>query len=264
MTTTVPARVLVTGCSTGIGRTTAQVLARRGHEVIATARRPETLAGLDVARALPLDVQDDASVAALLAETGPVDVLVNNAGVAARGPVEAVPGDEALRVFDVNVLGALRMVRAYAPLMRRRGSGTIVNVSSVVGRIAPPLAGVYPASKWALEGLSETLRLELGHFGVRVVVVEPGVVDTGAYEASPVYLPDDGSYAPLAAQLAAGSGGSSPAEDVALAIAEAVEEDGGPLRRPVGAGATQLLAARASMDDEAFDGVLRGAFGLAW
>ena len=263
MATPTPARVLITGCSTGIGRTTAEVLAARGHEVIATARRVETLADLRVAQTLPLDVQDDDSVAALLAATGPVDVLVNNAGVAVRGPVEAVPGEEALRVLDVNVLGALRMVRAYVPEMRRRGSGAVVNVSSVVGRIAFPLSGVYTASKWALEGLSETLRMELGHFGVRVVLIEPGVVDTGAFEASPAYAPSDGSYQALADQLSV-PGDVSSANAVAMAIATAVEEDGGPLRRPVGSGATQLLGARAAMDDDAFDATLRQVLELTW
>lgn len=115
------------------------MLADRGREVIATAREPGSLAGLPVARTLPLDVADPASVAALRAETGPVDALVNNAGVLVRGPVEAVPEDEARRVLEVNVLGALRMVRAYAPAMRERGAGTIANVSSVLGRVSLPL-----------------------------------------------------------------------------------------------------------------------------
>lgn len=259
-----PRRVLITGCSTGIGRTTAEVLAGRGHEVIATARRPETLSGLPVARTLALDVVDDVSVAALVAETGPVDVLVNNAGVLVRGPVETVPGHEALRVFEINVLGTLRMVRAYAPAMRRSGSGTIVNVSSVLGRVALPLTGIYTSSKWAVEGLSEALRQELGHFGVRVVVVEPGTVTTGAVEASPVHLPEDGSYLPLVEQLAQREGDVSTAEDVALAIAAAIEQSDGPLRRPVGVGATQLLGARATMDDDSFDTMLRQVLGLTW
>src|SRR5215470_14039128 len=125
------ARVLITGCSSGIGRATAVELTKRGHDVIATARRPETLDDLDVAQRLALDVTSDASVAAAVAAAGEVDVLVNNAGIAIGGPIEKVPLDRAQALFDTNVWGALRMIQAIAPSMRARNGGAIVNVTSV-------------------------------------------------------------------------------------------------------------------------------------
>lgn len=258
------ATVLITGCSTGIGRATAAHLTERGHEVIATARKTDALEGLDVARRLALDVQDDASVARVLEEVGSVDALVSNAGIAVRGPVEATPMEEAQRLFDVNVLGAMRVARAFVPTMRERGSGALVFVSSVVGRVAMPLGGVYSASKYALEALAETLRLEAGHFGVRVALIEPGVVDTGAFEASPAFVTDDGAYGPLVEQLSGGFGPAVPVGEVAAAIAGAVERPDGGLRVPVGEVARQLLGARSQMDDAEFEATLKGALGLRW
>src|SRR5581483_10227219 len=145
------ARALITGCSTGIGRATAVELTKRGFEVVATARRPETLDDLDVAERLRLDV---------------VDVLVNNAGFEVSGPLERVPVDEVKRMFETNVFGALRMIQAVLPSMREKGGGTIVNVSSVAGRAVAPLGGAYSASKWALEALSEGLHIEMRHFNI--------------------------------------------------------------------------------------------------
>ena len=168
------ARILITGCSTGIGRAAAVELTKRGHDVVATARRPETLADLDVAQTLALDVDDDASVAAAVGAAGTIDVLVNNAGFGVIGPVERLPIAEGKRIFETNFFGALRMIQAVLPAMRERGSGTIVNVTSLAGRVAPPLDGIYSATKFALEGLSEALHYEVGHFGVRVRIVEPG------------------------------------------------------------------------------------------
>ena len=176
-------RILITGCSKGLGRATALELSRRGHEVVATARRPESLASLPVAARLALDVRDAASVRRAAAEAGRVDVLVNNAGEIAVGPLESIPFDEIQKLYDINVFGTLRTIQAFAPAMRERGSGTIVNISSVVGRLALPLTGIYASTKWAIEALSEALRIELGHFGVKVVVIEPGQVGTGALDA---------------------------------------------------------------------------------
>jgi short-subunit dehydrogenase len=172
------ARVLITGCSTGFGRASAVELTKRGHDVVATARKPETLDELDVVDRIGLDIDDDASVNEAVAKAGTLDALVNNAGFGVVGPIEKVPLAEARRLFDTNVFGTMRMVQAVAPGMRERGSGTIVNVASLAGRVAPPLGGVYAASKWAVEGMSEALHYELGHFGVRVRLVEPGFFAT--------------------------------------------------------------------------------------
>ena len=172
-------RVLITGCSTGIGRAAAVELAARGHEVVATARRVDVLDDLDVAQRLALDVDDDASVEVAVAAAGPVDALVNNAGFGVIGPVECVPLTEGRRGMETNFFGAVRMIQAVLPSMRERGSGTIVNVTSLAGRVAPPFDGFYSATKFALEGLSEALHFEVGHFGIRVRIVEPGVFGTG-------------------------------------------------------------------------------------
>ncbi|MGH9013150.1 MAG: SDR family NAD(P)-dependent oxidoreductase [Acidimicrobiia bacterium] len=264
------AKTLITGCSTGFGRAAAVELTKRGHEVIATARRPETLDDLDVAGRLRLDVDDDASVAAAVAAAGPVDALVNNAGFGMVGPVEKVPLAEARRVLETNVLGTVRMIQAVLPQMRERGSGTIVNVTSLAGRVAPPLGGVYAATKWAVEGLSEALHYEVGHFGVRVRVIEPGVFDTGFQANEPEHGIAEPPYDELRRQWDASRdrliGGPEPPgpEIVAAAIADAVEAEEPRLRWPVGDDADMVLGARTTMDDATFEATMRGVLDLTW
>jgi NAD(P)-dependent dehydrogenase (short-subunit alcohol dehydrogenase family) len=263
------ARVLITGCSTGIGRATAVELTKRGHEVVATARRPETLADLDVADRLALDVDDDGSVAAALDGGGRVDVLVNNAGFEVSGPIEKIPLDEVRRMFETNVFGALRMIQAFLPQMRERGSGTIVNVSSVAGRAGAPLGGLYSASKWALEAISESLHLEAGHFGVRVVLIEPGAIETSFQDNIRRFGVDDPPYDELARRWERSMdllrGGDPPGpEIVAAAIAEALESDGPAVRIPVGADAEMVITTRDSMDDTAFEAAMREVLQFDW
>jgi NAD(P)-dependent dehydrogenase (short-subunit alcohol dehydrogenase family) len=174
--------VLVTGCSTGIGRAFVRELKARGHRPFATARRPESLAELEREgiEALPLDVTDPASiqraVAGVLQRAGRVDVLVNNAGVNLFGPVAELTIDEVRAVFETNVLGLVAVTQAVFPHMAERGSGRIVNVGSVVGLLATPFAAAYCASKAAVHTLSEAFRIEAAPFGIDVVVVQPGGV----------------------------------------------------------------------------------------
>jgi NAD(P)-dependent dehydrogenase (short-subunit alcohol dehydrogenase family) len=262
-------RVLITGCSTGFGRETAIELARRGHEVVATARRPETLADLDVALRLALDVDSDDSVAAAVAQAGELDALVNNAGWSVHGPIEKVPLQEVRRMFETNFLGAARMIQAIAPQLRARRRGVIVNVSSMAGRVAAPLMGFYSASKFALEALSEALHFELGHFGIRVVVIEPGFIKSSFRENASRYGTDDAPYDEL--QRAWGGsdealiGGERPGpEIVGVAVADAVEGKEQMLRWPVGKDAEFVLKARSSMDDAAFEEAMRGILKLQW
>lgn len=176
--------VLITGCSTGIGRATALHLARREFAVYASARRLETVADLAEhgCRPLRLDVTDEASmrdaVARIEGEHGAVDVLVNNAGYGLQGAVEELPLDEMRRQFETNLFGPTYLTQLVLPALRRRGAGRIVNVSSVGGRITTPGTGGYHASKHALEALSDALRFELRGFGIDVVVVEPGAIRT--------------------------------------------------------------------------------------
>jgi len=168
---------VVTGCSTGIGRSTAELLHAKGYDVVATMRNTDMGAELPC-RVEALDVDDDASVAALFDQLGPVDVLVNNAGVPGPGSCEEAPLDLVHGVFETNFFGAVRCLQAVLPGMRTRGKGCVVNVTSIAGRFAAAGQGAYNASKFALEGWTETLAAEVAQFGVRVVLIEPGVVIT--------------------------------------------------------------------------------------
>src|SRR3954452_17394295 len=254
-------RVLITGCSTGIGRAAAEELTNRGHTVIATARRPETLADLDVAGRLALDVDSDDSVAAALAAAGPIDALVNNAGFGIGGPVEKVPLAEVRRLFETNVFGAVRMMQAVLPAMRERGSGTIVNVTSVSGVVAGPLAGFYSATKFALEAITEAARIELAHFGVRVLSVEPGYIETAFGDNSTNYGEDEAPYDELAklwteaeTAISSASGGAAQGPDlVARVIADAIESDDAKRFWPAGADAEMIVGAREALGYEKFE-----------
>jgi NAD(P)-dependent dehydrogenase (short-subunit alcohol dehydrogenase family) len=174
--------VCITGCSTGIGRDLAGRLTRSGYTVIATARNVETLNGLPAALKLSLDVTRPDSVqeavASAIRHFGQIDVLVNNAVYAVRGAVEEVPVERAQAMFDANVFGVMRMIQAVLPHMRSRRYGWIINISSVVERLVTPANGTYSATKFAVEALSDALRLELAPFGIQVVVIEPGSIKT--------------------------------------------------------------------------------------
>src|SRR5579862_4113452 len=184
------ASVLITGASKGIGLETALAFGRAGHQVYATMRNPAgspALAETAVREKLPvtvsrMDVDSDQSVAegiaAIVKDSGAVDVLVNNAGVEAVGSVEEIPLATFRAIMETNYFGALRCIQALAPQMRERGSGCIINVSSVAGRLSCPPMTPYSASKWALEALSEGLAGEMKTFNVRVAIVEPGIIDT--------------------------------------------------------------------------------------
>jgi NAD(P)-dependent dehydrogenase (short-subunit alcohol dehydrogenase family) len=192
--------VLVTGCSTGIGRATATRLARRGWTVYATARRPETVADLAQVgcRTLALDVTDEASmveaVATVVAEHGAVGVLVNNAGYAVEAAAETVPMHEVRRQFETNVFGPIRLCQLCLPAMRDQRWGRIVNVSSVGGKLTFPGGAYYHATKHAVEAFSDALRFEVAGFGVRVIVIEPGLVKTAFGDTAAGREADDGVY----------------------------------------------------------------------
>lgn len=179
---------LISGCSSGIGRATAHALRDEEWSVMATAREPATLGALQDrgCRTARLDVTAADEVEAVVDETldrwGRIDCLVNNAGYSQLGPVEDISNDRLRRQFAVNVHGAHRLTRAVLPAMRDRADGTIINVSSVTGRLALPGAGAYAASKFALEALSASLRAEVSPFGIDVVVVGPGSVQTNFHE----------------------------------------------------------------------------------
>jgi NAD(P)-dependent dehydrogenase (short-subunit alcohol dehydrogenase family) len=263
-------RVLITGCSTGIGRAGAVELTKRGHDVVATARRPETLDDLDVAARLRLDVDDPASVRAAVDQAGLIDALVNNAGFGIGGPAETVDLDAARRCMDTNLFGAARMIQAVLPGLRARGGGTIVNVASVAGRVGVPLEGFYSASKWALEGLSESLHFEVGHFGIRVRIVEPGAFETRfsdnvvAHAVAAPYDELDEAWAAARSRLNGGAEVDPGPEPVASVIADAIESTEARLRWPVGADAELVITARESLSFEDFEASMRTVLDLTW
>jgi NAD(P)-dependent dehydrogenase (short-subunit alcohol dehydrogenase family) len=272
--------VLVTGTSTGIGRAAAEMLAGKGYRVLATMRTPQK--GDDLApmaksngwdlTVLPLDVRDDVSVQSALKQAGDIDVLVNNAGFEVWGPLEEMTVEDLKDQFETNVYGPFRLITAVLPGMRRRGNGIIVNVSSVAGRVGAPLNGLYSASKYALEALSETLHYETGHFGLRCHIVEPGGVATPFPDNRRLVgaaAGDEGSpYRELITQWESASerlsgGVRAQPEEVAAAILEAIET-GDKLRYPVGQDANLVFTARKVMDDEQFESAMRQQLGLTW
>jgi NAD(P)-dependent dehydrogenase (short-subunit alcohol dehydrogenase family) len=261
-------RILVTGAGRAIGAATATELTRAGHEVVATARDARLLDDLDVVLRLPLDVDDDASVTAALSAAGEIDAVVNNAARNAKGPLESFPLDELEGLLRTNALGALRVLQPLLPAWRARGSGVVVNVSSIQGRVATPLDGAYSASKYALESLSETLHYELGHFGIRVVIVEPGYIAPGMKRGP--RSDGDPAYADLWDQwehtdrVVTGPAGRPGPEVVAVAIRRAIEDPATPLRVPVGEDAAMVLGARSSLDDAAFEAAMRSVLGATW
>jgi NAD(P)-dependent dehydrogenase (short-subunit alcohol dehydrogenase family) len=278
--------ILITGCSSGIGRAAAEHLAGLGHTVIATARRVEALGGLAArgCHTLALDVTDEASmraaVDATLAAHGRIDVLVNNAGYSQSGAVESVPVARTRAQFETNVFGPLRLTQLVLPGMRQRGSGRIVSVSSMGGRLVFPGGGVYHASKYALEALSDALRFELRPFGVAVILIEPGLVRTqfaetvGAHLASmPAAVGTDDAgrtYAEFNAVVATGTKAAYETGplarmagepiDVARAIARAISTPRPRARYTVTPSATFFLTLRRWLGDAGWDWFLRANF----
>ncbi|NGM69588.1 SDR family oxidoreductase [Natronolimnobius sp. AArcel1] len=240
---------MITGCSSGIGRATALAFLQSNWQVVATARNTDDITDLEEAgcTTLALDVTDPEQVARAVEETveigGAIDCLVNNAGYAQMGPLEDVSTADLHRQFDVNVYGPHRLTRAALPHMRAQGEGRIINVSSVIGRISIPGSGAYAGSKHALEAMSDALRAEAEEFGIEVVIVEPGPVETEFTNRVDEELPEDQRTPAYEAlyelyddmQLIGGGGPfASDPEDVARAILESATTSEPPARYPVG------------------------------
>jgi NAD(P)-dependent dehydrogenase (short-subunit alcohol dehydrogenase family) len=268
-----PTVTVVTGANSGIGRATAVHLAAQGHEVYGTVRdlnRTDKLramaaeAGVEV-RLITVDIGDDRSVrdgmAEVLGRAGRVDVLVNNAGVGGNAVVEEASTEQLLEVTNVNLCGAVRCIQAVLPGMRERHQGCIVNVTSVAGRFGAIAQAPYVASKWALEGLSEELAFELAPFGIRVVIVEPGVTKSAIF-AKNVDAPNatgayDDHYRRLFDFYAAGMARATDPFEVAAVIHEAVTTPEPSLRYPCSWGGPEIISGRQRMSDQ--DWVALGA-----
>ena len=255
--------VLITGCSTGIGFATAISLAQAEHKVFAAMRNPSSSPELAARaaddhlpiRVLRLDVDSDESVREAVQEVlsahGRIDVLVNNAGIPGGGPVEEVEIELFRKIMETNFFGALRCMQAVLPGMRQQNSGHIINVTSVAGRIAIAPQAAYAASKWALEATSEALAQEVRRFGIRVTIVEPGLIATPIL--GKVKPRQWSSHYPQAkrvrALFVASLQNPTPPSVVADKIVHIVNSDGGTFRHPVG-DANLYFAWRASMTDE--------------
>ena len=258
---------IVTGASAGIGDATAALLRTHGYRVYAGARRVDRMEPLAEAGVVvrSLDVTDDASmtafVDAVLAAEGRIDVLVNNAGYGSYGALEDVPIDEARRQFEVNVFGLARMTQLVLPTMRAQRQGYVVNISSIGGKIWEPLGSWYHATKFAVEGLSDSLRVELKPHGVHVVVIEPGSIATEWRGISADHAVDASGEGPYAAQAAALTRvysrpeGSSP-DGVATAILKAVSSSRPRTRYAVGQGAKPITYGLRVLPDRAVDAVI--------
>ncbi|OLO60894.1 short-chain dehydrogenase/reductase [Actinomyces oris] len=268
---------LVTGASSGIGEDTARKLQALGYVVYGAARRTDRLQALatDGIRPLTMDVTDDASMTAgvdrILEETGRIDVLVNNAGYGSHGAIEDVPIDEARRQFEVNVFGLARLTQLVSPHMRAQGSGTIINISSIGGRLTTPLGGWYHATKYAVEALSDALRMELRPFGIDVVVVEPGAIRTAWWSIAADHLEATAEGSAYADQIRAVAGAMrsesnqrrfSPPVVIARTIGKIVTARHPRTRYAVGFMAGPLIAARRILPDRAFDQLIGAAFGF--
>jgi NAD(P)-dependent dehydrogenase (short-subunit alcohol dehydrogenase family) len=280
MSATPSKAVLITGCSTGIGRASAQHLAHKGWTVYATARRPESIADLEQAgcRTLALDVTDEdsmeAAVAAVEAEHGAVGVLINNAGYSQSGAVETVPIAEVRRQFETNVFGLVRMTQLVLPAMRAQHWGKVVNISSMGANFVFPGGGFYHATKYAVDAISDALRFEVKGFGIDVVIIQPGLIKTEFGNAAVGSMDeverDGGAYGEFNAAVGEatrnayesgplGKLGGGP-EAVAKAIERAITARRPKPRYRVTPSAHLLIRQRSLMTDRMWDAMMRSQF----
>jgi NADP-dependent 3-hydroxy acid dehydrogenase YdfG len=270
--------VLITGCSSGIGAATAADLATHGHSVYATARRPETLKSLadKGCHTLALDVTDEGSMAAAVAavesEAGSIDVLVNNAGYSQSGAVESIPLDSIRKQFETNVFGLIRMTQLVLPGMRKAGHGRVINIGSMGGKLTFPGGGIYHATKYAVEAISDAMRFEVQGFGVQIVLIEPGLITTGFADTAVGSVDDlkDGPYADFnsrvgaltaeiyASPIAKVLGGG--ADSVAKVVRKAVESKRPKARYTVTPSATLGILQRQLTPDKFWDLAMRTQF----
>jgi len=269
--------VLITGTSSGFGELSASSFARAGHRVVASMRnldkgdRLRKLAaddGLDL-QLVGLDVNDEASVLTAVSEAetmiGSLDIVVNNAGIELRGPVELCSDDEVKLQFDTNVFGPLRVIRAVVPGMRQRGGGVIVNVGSIAGLVSRPFGGLYAASKHAIEAITDALHYELKAFGIRVAVVEPGQYATALLDNAS----DAAAFGPESPYRASAEefdtkirtlnpdGQLADPQEVADAIVRVATDGGAPVHTLLGSDAHLIVEARAGGDFETFEQTMR-------
>jgi NAD(P)-dependent dehydrogenase (short-subunit alcohol dehydrogenase family) len=277
---TISRAVLITGCSSGIGAATAARLVSRGWNVYATARRPETLSDLEAkgCTTLACDVNDEAScqaaVAAVVEAEGAVGGLINNAGFSQSGAVESIPDERVRAQFDTNVFGMLSMCRAALPSMRAQGWGKVVNISSMGGEFVFPGGGVYHATKYAIEALSDALRYEVAGFGIDVIVIQPGLIksDFSARTVAEIdaVAAEAGPYAAFNAAVARASTDAyhkgfvsklgGPTEAVAAVIEKALSASRPKTRYKVTPSARVMMTMHSLVGDRGWDRICKRSF----
>jgi NAD(P)-dependent dehydrogenase (short-subunit alcohol dehydrogenase family) len=269
---------LVTGASSGIGEATALQLAELGYTVYAGARRVDRMSDLAARgiRTESVDVTEDGSMVALvetiIADTGRIDALINNAGYGMYGALEDVPIEEARRQFEVNVFGLARLTQLVLPHMRAQRDGYIVNISSMGGKIWEPLGSWYHASKFAVEGLSDSLRVEVAEFGIKVVIIEPGTIRSEWADIAAAQLEATSANTPYARQAKLVAAGLRAAERLFIAagpevvaevIGKAVQDPRPRTRYTAGGGARAFLLAERILPDRGFDRIIQLGYRLA-
>ena len=265
--------IVITGASSGIGKATAKYFQEKGWNVVATMRNTadgEELAGLDHVLVSKLDVTDEETIQSTVNQAmkkfGSIDVLVNNAGYGAGGPLEATSMDKIKRQFDVNVFGLLATTQAVLPIMRKQKSGTIVNISSIGGRVTMPLFSLYHGTKWAVEGITESLQYELEPAGIKLRLVEPGAIATDFagrsldFNNDPSLEEYQGTVNAMMAAMQDVVGNASPATRVAEVIDAAIHGD--KLRYLAGEDAEQMMQARTAMNDRDYLNMVKERFGM--
>jgi len=267
--------IFITGASSGIGQATAQYFLEQGWNVVATMRQPEkqtVLLDQENLLVLPLDVEQPETFAAVIeaaiAKFERIDVLLNNAGYGQHGLFEATTAAQIQRQFSVNLFGTMEITRALLPYFRAQKSGTIINITSGVGRVTVPLVSIYAASKFALEGFSESLSFELASQNIKVKIIEPGNINTNFEQttksnfATAAELTDYTTYLLQMDAIFAGiyGGGSASATDVAAAIYQAATDDTTTLRYVIGADLQPLIDIRNGGTDENYMQVLKNTF----
>ena len=246
-------KALITGTSRGLGRALSKILTHRGYDVIATARRIEDIKDLDAHQKLSIDVTDENQVRKVAEECGNIDMLVNNAAYSVAGPLEDFPIEEIRKEYETNVIGPLRLIKTVLPGMRQAGSGTIVNISSVGDRFASPYGGSYSSAKAALAMMSEALRFEVKHFGIRVILVEAGAIKTDFALNQKQFSSD--AYRDLSAQLKISfenclkEDRRTQPKEVAKTIADAIESPDPGFRVLAGKDAEYMISLRSRMSD---------------
>ncbi len=262
--------VLITGASSGIGKETAKLLLKKGHTVYGSARRTEKMKDIEQlgVKLLAMDVTKDITIVegieTIIKHEGRIDIIVNNAGYGSYGALEDVPMKEAKYQFEVNVFGLARLTQLVLPYMRKQNSGKIINVSSIGGKIGEPHGSWYHATKYAVEGLSDSIRMELKQFGIDVVVIQPGAIKTEWNKIARenlIKVSGDTAYGQLAhrhakqLEQADKKFGSEPIV-IAKTITKAIESKKPKTRYAVGGGAKPILLIRKIVSDKMFDSIL--------